>query len=308
MKSQERHKLQQNALADWLAKVITATRPYHNAILTGLIVVILVFIVAAWWNSESAAQAENAWTQFFTAFGNSSTSQLVKVAEDYPRSKASPAAVLAAADLQLAQGCNLLFINKASANQELNKAVEMYQSVLDQTRSAVFRAQATFGLARTREAQGKLESAVELYSELTTQWPDTAFAQLAARRLEDLKRAATKELYDKFAQFDPKPAFSKEPAEKSGLDKLPEESPIFKLGTSSDQKPEEKAEDKPANKTEESKPGENPEKPAVSQPSPSGEKPVDAQPAPVTDKPASEKTTSETSSASESTSKVPPKN
>ena len=58
MKSEERHKLHQNALAIWIAETMTTIKPYQNAILGGLIVVILVVIVAIWWTSESTASGE----------------------------------------------------------------------------------------------------------------------------------------------------------------------------------------------------------------------------------------------------------
>ena len=42
MKSEERHKLQQNELADYLAKVVEKIKPYQNAILGGIILVLVL--------------------------------------------------------------------------------------------------------------------------------------------------------------------------------------------------------------------------------------------------------------------------
>ena len=83
MKSEERHKLHQNALALWLSETFTAIKPYQNAILAGIIVVILAAIFYAWWTSESASAASKAWTQLFAAFEDTNPSAaLEKVAED----------------------------------------------------------------------------------------------------------------------------------------------------------------------------------------------------------------------------------
>jgi len=274
MKSEERHKLHQNALAVWLAQTFTTIKPYQNIILGGVIVVILAVIATTWWTNESAASANMAWTKYFSALDQGNSSALEKVAEDNPRSHAAPAANLVAADVMLAQGCNMLFINKALANQQLNNAVILYQKAREQTKLPALLAQATFGLARTRESQGKLDMAVELYTEVTTNWPDTAFAKMSSQRSEDLKRASTREIYDKFAQFDPKPAFSQQSGEKPNFDQMPEESPISTFDTLKKQGVEEKkTEEKDGDKAE-SKPDEKTEKPVDTQQVPKSEKPA----------------------------------
>jgi predicted negative regulator of RcsB-dependent stress response len=282
MKSEERHKLHQNALALWLSETFTAIKPYQNAILAGIIVVIMAVIFYAWWTSESASSANRAWTQLFTAFEETNpAAALEKVADDNRHSHAAPTANLVAADIQLAQGCNMLFVNKPTANQQLGKALELYQKASEQSTSPALRAQAAFGIARTWESQGKLDSAIKYYTEVTTEWPDTVYAHMSSRRLDDLKRVSTKEVYDKFAQFDPKPTFTKPPSAIPGLDKLPEEGPVYTPGGV-----EEKKTEKVDNKAEEKKPEDKTEKPVDSGQSTGGEKPTDSQPAPGSNKPA----------------------
>jgi hypothetical protein len=244
MKSEERHKLHQNALAVWLAQTLTTIKPYQNAIIGGVIVVLLAVILTMWWNSESASQANKAWTQFFAAFDQGSTAALANVAENNPRSSAAPVADLASADILLAQGCNMLFTNKATANQSLNKAVELFEKVIEQSGKAALKAQATFGLAKARESQGKLETASKLYNDVKTKWPDTVFAQMAAQRLKDLDRPSIKQVYDQFAKYDPKPVFNSLPDSKPKLD-LPDESPIFTPSMTPEQKADDKQESKP---------------------------------------------------------------
>ena len=284
MKSEERHKLHQNALGTWIAQTMIAVKPYQNAILGGIIVVLLAIIATTWWTSESAAQAETAWSQFFSAFDQGSVSDLEKVAEVNKRSKAAPVADLTAADILLAQGCNMLFINKATANQDLNKAVQLYQNVREQSNSPIIRCQATFGLAKARESQGQLETAKKLYTEVTTDWADTVYAQMAARRLEDLNRSSIKGFYDVFTtKFDPKPAFSTPAGDKSIFDKLPEESPIYVPDTTSAKKTEEektepKQEEKKEDVKKEDVKQDNAENTTdATKPAAMGDKPVDAQ-------------------------------
>jgi hypothetical protein len=273
MKSEERHKLQQNALAVWLEETFNSLKDYQNFILGGVILVVLVIIVGMWWTSESAASATRAWTQFFTALDSGNLGALPKVAEDNPKSKVAVPADLVTADIMLSQGSNLLFENKAAANQALNQALGLYQKVRQQTNVPDLRAQATFGLARTLESAGKLDAAIELYTEVTANWPDTVFARLSSRRYEDLKRISIKDVYDKLAAYDPKPAFTQQPPGAiPDLNKMPEESPIAEPGAIPEQKSEVKKEDNPDNKPDAVKPDENAQKPIGTQQTPAGEK------------------------------------
>jgi hypothetical protein len=315
MKSEERHKLQQNELADYLAKIVETLKPYQNAILGGIIVVLVAVLFLHWWNNESASAMEAANTQFYSAFSSGQPAELMGVVEKYPQSKVAVVAALMAADLHLGNGCNLLFQNRASANSELGKAVDIYQKLL---REPVFEdkllsAQATYGLARAKECQNKLPEAEKLYAEIVEKWPEGPYGVLAARRLEDVKRPATKENYDKFAKFDPKPFKddSRLPGKMPAFDpnNMPKEGPLYTPG-SIDEKSDGKTEKKddlqenkifketdplklgqPATgekKPDEAKPAE-PEKPAAEPAKPAeGEQPTATPPA--TETPAPEKT------------------
>jgi tetratricopeptide (TPR) repeat protein len=285
MKSEERHKLHQNALAAWINQAIAAVKPYQNALLGAVILVILAIIIGTWWFSESASRAAAAWSQFFEAYQEGNSAALEKVAEDNPGSRAAMPADLVAADIQLAQGCYMLFINKATANQQLSKAADLYQQVRDRTSLPALRVQAVFGLARTREAQGQLPAAVQLYTEVAKNWPDSVYAKLSEKRLADLKRDSIKEMYDKFAKYDPKPMFTPPSGEKTGLDQIPAESPLFTPGPV-EEKPPAKPEETPQAAGEEkplAAPEQKPE--ATSQQMPEN-RPEGAQPADKSEKPA----------------------
>jgi hypothetical protein len=273
MKSEERHKLQKNELADWLAKTVAAIKPYQNAIIGGIIVVLLVIIVIVWQSSESENQAARSWTQLFAALDTGNSSALEKVAVDNPRSSAATSADLLAADIQFINGTNLLFVNKATANQELNKAVLLYQRVCQNASSPALLSQATLGLARAKESLGDLSAASELYAEVTSKWPDSVFAKMATRRLDDIKRTSIKEVYDRFAQFEPLPAVTPQPGAKSEIEKMPEEPSANAPGTATQTGTEEKKPE-PAENNAAPMPEEKTEKPAESQPTPDSEKPA----------------------------------
>jgi predicted negative regulator of RcsB-dependent stress response len=227
MKSERRHELQHNDLADWLAKSAEAIKPYQNMILAATVVALVAILGYTVWSHQVAAQSTQAWNELSTAMESGDEAKIVRVTEDYPNTNVGQMAALVLADSHLRAGCDGLFVNKAIAQQELSKAIELYMSVCRRSRMPSLVEQATFGLARAKEAKGDLEAAGKLYAEVAEKWPKGAYAAAASRRAEDLKRPATRSLYDQFAFFDPKPAFSGKPGERPNfdLDSLPKDGP-----------------------------------------------------------------------------------
>jgi len=144
--------------------------------------------------------------------------KLADVTTAFPKTTPAYMAAVVSGDIHLAEACGKLFVNKAIANQELGKAIDNYSLVLGECRTSDLLQRATFGLARARETKGELEQAVAFYREVTTKWPDGVYTAAADRRLKDIESPATKEFYDRFAKFDPKPVFSNESGDKAGLD------------------------------------------------------------------------------------------
>ncbi|NUQ61334.1 MAG: hypothetical protein HUU20_02530 [Pirellulales bacterium] len=218
MKSERRHELQHNELAAWITRSFETVRPYGNAVVGAIAVVCLVAIGWIWWSRQSAADDASAWNNVYQAQVGNNPAALMEVAESHPDANVGQWAAAVAGDMFLVSGCEQLFTNKATAAQELRKAVESYLVVLKNSQSPTLRERATFGLARayeslsgTRQSQGELDRAIESYQTLLDKWPDGAYTELARQRLTDLQRPATKQFYDKFAQYDPKPAYTEQP-------------------------------------------------------------------------------------------------
>jgi hypothetical protein len=229
MKSERRHELQHNALADWLAQTILAIQPYQNIILTAVTAVVVVMLGYTWWSHQAAAQSTQAWDDMNVVLESGNVPKLTKIIDEYPDTNVAQMAAVVSADYYLGQGCERLFVNKASAQDELNKAIKLYESVRQGSRvPEMIQERAAFGLARAKEAKGELASAERLYEEVVTTWPRGAFASAASQRAIDLKRPATKRLYDDFRNFEPKPVFSGTPGERPAFDfdSLPKEGPI----------------------------------------------------------------------------------
>lgn len=239
MKSEERHKLQQNDLADTLAKIVETLKPYQNGILGGILLILVVILLTRWWNGKTARENDLISAEFYTAssraFATGNPAELRSLVEKYPGSTAAPQAALTAADIYLNSACNLLFLNKAKANDELGEAVKIYEPLLPTLTNPFLKAQATFGLARAKECQNNLKDAKELYQEIVKNWPDGPYGVLATRRLADIERPATAEMYDKFAKTSTPSAFKDDMnlSDKSPISNplgVPDE-PVIKTGT-----------------------------------------------------------------------------
>ena len=220
MKSERRHELEQNELADWLTDGIETVKPYTNLILGTILLIVILVVGGVWWVQQSVIESAEAWDSYYVAMSSRNPDSLEMVADDYPSSKAACWAQTVAADLHLNAGCNQLFSNRADANLELDKAAELFEQVLDKSRESVLLNRATFGLAQTREAMGDLDEAKPLYEKVAKTWPDGPFAKSATQRLKALEQPSTLAFYDRFEKFDPKPAFADEPG-------IPGAGPLF---------------------------------------------------------------------------------
>ncbi len=243
MKSERRHELQHNTLADGLIKTAELLKPYQNMIMGGVIVVLLIMVGYSWWARESEAQSMQAWDELNAVVDSGNMSKLAGVIDTYSGTSVAHMAAVVLADFHLGEGCGQLFKSKATGQSELGKAIKFYEMVLQECRTPSLLERATFGLARAKESKGELAEAEKLYAEITTRWPEGAFSVAANERLSDLKQPGTKTMYDRFEKFDPKPAFSAMPGEKPkfDMDSLPSDGPSPDIKYESQEKKDKKA-------------------------------------------------------------------
>jgi len=238
MKSERRHELRHNELADWLAGIVEAVRPYSIAILGVVLLGVLSIGVYAWQTRVSATDTANAWDAFYAAFASGDPANFEKnVIEKRAPAQVTHWARVVAADVYLAEACQELYDNKALAYDQLDKAREHYATVLKESRVSGLRERATFGLARTYEtlaatgqSQGELDKARENYQNLVKSWPKGAYTTVAAQRLEALEKQEIKAFYDKLASYDAQAAAAPQDSS-SGRAPLTMESDLPEGGT-----------------------------------------------------------------------------
>ena len=197
MKSERRHELTTNALADWLGGIIEWIRPYQTTLLGIVLLATLCAVVVGLLIKRAHDQTAAAWHDLATP----NPAAWDNLAKQQPTTPVGCLAGIRAGDQCLLNGWQERYVDQAKANQDLANAVDLYERVQRNASLPLLRERATFGLARALETQGKLVEAAKQYETLKT----GTFADDATKRLKDLQNPETRAFYDHFAQFNPKP-------------------------------------------------------------------------------------------------------
>ena len=206
MKTERRHELQSNQLADFLTDVGEKTKPYATMVL-GLVLAALVIVCVYIYLSRSAAAEEGAsWEQAMQAASSGDTEALRGVITNYPNKPAAMWSQLILADRELNDGVNRLFTQKSAGRDLIRTAADDYQNVAERAVQPMLIEHALYGLGRSQESLDQLPKAREAYDRLLKDYPSGAYAERARRRIEELDRDSTKEWYDWFAKTEPTPA------------------------------------------------------------------------------------------------------
>ena len=225
MKTQRRHELQTNVLADWLGHQIEQIRPYSKLLLGAAAVIAVVAILATYLRNDQAARLSAGWSDFYSASFAQSPNDLHDVAKQHAGTEASLWALLAEADLALARGLGELYTDRESAQKSLRRAEDSYELVKNSGNNQLNLLQAAqFGLAQVYESRNKLKKAEEYYQKVAKN--KTGPGREAKRRLDRLNDPEVKEFYEWFAAYKPTPPT---PPEEPGMN-LPDIGDLPNLG------------------------------------------------------------------------------
>lgn len=195
MKSEERHHLHENDLAQTLEGWMRRIEPYSNQILIGVLVIAVVAVGGILWMRTSDSASEAAWTQFVKA---QAADDYLTVADDHPGTAVAMWAKLRAGEEYLNQGLQVATTDKKTMEERLANAQQEFQEILQNSGAPeIVRERALFGLAVSRESLsgGETQKAVEAYDELVRTYPNSRYARLAKERIEALKSEAAREFY-----------------------------------------------------------------------------------------------------------------
>ena len=204
MKTQRRHELQTNVLADYLGKQIQTVRPHSKTIMIGVIAILVAMIGYVYLSQQQRAGAGKAWANYFKAIGNRDVKELEGVAEQHSGTVAGFWARQATADLKLAKGSGELFTDRKEAEKSLLEAKENYDSIeKDATAYPLLVERARFGLAQVYEGLFRLEKAQEYYEKVAKANPRSALAKAAQHRAEQLADKSAESWYNWFGNQKP---------------------------------------------------------------------------------------------------------
>ena len=208
MKSERRHELQQNELADQLDKARTWIEPYAVPI---LLVVIAVTVIGMGYNFMTTRAVSDRSEATFDLLLSSNTlpgaeadaEAYNQVVTKFPESPQANIASLAKGDIFLSRAINAMFRDRDEANSLLGDAEKAYQAAMEGSTSNLIRSRAQFGLAQTAEAKPDLAAAKEAYEKVIAYNESEAMVELAKRRIADLENADVKEFAEWFAKQEP---------------------------------------------------------------------------------------------------------
>ncbi|MEM8679998.1 MAG: hypothetical protein AAGF97_11645, partial [Planctomycetota bacterium] len=224
MKTEERHQLQKNELADWLGEHAASIQPYLKTLIGVAILVLVGFLALNVMRGQNEGRNEAAWSGFFDAQVTNDPDAAKEVARRFPNTQAAAWAWQWAGDFELAESSSLAFTDRAEYREGLEASQEAYEAALNANPPTLIEQRARLGLAQVYEGLDELEKAQETYQQIVTRWPATAASQKASERIAFLEYPETKQFSRWFAQQKPSQQVPQPPSGISGpsaLDDLP---------------------------------------------------------------------------------------
>ncbi|MEQ8790693.1 MAG: hypothetical protein RIC55_30630 [Pirellulaceae bacterium] len=242
MKSERRHELQTNVLADWMGHQIDAVKPYWQVIVGVLVGAVLVVVVILVMNAPGSGDS-TPWTSLFTAIQSPEKEDTLR-AVITKNQGTTPGwyAKLALTDLEVQQGLRMLYVDQGEAKTVLEGALKDYQDVADNAGDASLRRRAEWGIAKTYEGLAgtwdkddpklkkniatDLEKAVAAYRKLAEEDKDSAVGSEAEHNLRRLIgpdgkiRGSVIEVYTAIAAYEPNQQAT--PLDASALPEVPD--------------------------------------------------------------------------------------
>lgn len=183
MKSEHRHELETNALAQRLDTAIHRIQPHLSTIAGVAVALIVVMFAWSYLSSSSTARRSQAWDEFNLAVAEvvPDANQLRQAAQEHPGSAMQRMADATWADSQVWLAARDYIYNRAAAVEALSKATSVYQAIIQSSDDARLKNRAQLGLARVYELQGKFDEAREEYLKVGGGYQQ--YAKLQAERL-----------------------------------------------------------------------------------------------------------------------------
>jgi prepilin-type processing-associated H-X9-DG protein len=202
MKSERRHELETNELSKRLDRLSERVGPHSTTIVTVALVAVACVVLAMYLQKAWAARSQQAWDVYHLAVESNSPDleMLKQSAEEHAGSPMAEWSNITWADGHVYRATRLYIHNRATANDDMNKAEAAYQALVAKSKNPAIRERAHLGLARIYEMRNDLKKAREHYDAVSG-----AFQEIAQQRIEALEKDPVVEAIDWLASAEPPP-------------------------------------------------------------------------------------------------------
>ncbi|NLF73567.1 MAG: hypothetical protein GX575_31400 [Candidatus Anammoximicrobium sp.] len=206
MKTQRRHELQTNQLADTIGMYLQKVRPYQKPILYGVVAIAVLAGAVLYLSTQQQARAGASWEDYFSAMIEQRPEALDEVARLHQGSTAALWAQQGAGDIKLAMGASLLYRDRKEAEKNLKDAEKAFLDVEQQgARYPLLLQRARYGLAQVYESLSQVDKARDYYGKVAAAEPHSALGQLAQRRRDQIADSEAERWFAWFEKQEPKP-------------------------------------------------------------------------------------------------------
>ena len=210
MRSERRHELEQNVLANWATGAAEKAKNHSRELTTTAVVVVAVLVVFFGWRYFSQTGNAASWDNYFLA-SQSETGGFAAVAEAERTRPAGLFAAMNAGRTSLAMGCELFLKDRATAIQELRSADTQFTFVVNQATDPAIRCEALRSravvsemFAGTAEKENPIAKAVEdlrRMQDIAKVAKLEKYETLAAAEIERLERPSTAAFYTRASEY-----------------------------------------------------------------------------------------------------------
>lgn len=205
MKSERRHHLERNELADRIGSGLNSVQSIMPMILGGLVILVIGSIAWGLYSGSVKKKEAEAWTEYYFNLTGGDGESFLDVADEFPTSSAAGWAQQTAGDSYLEKGIEALYRNRSEGERLITQAIEAFEEVEQTTQNEQLRAKALLGLAQGHESLGELEEAKSYYQQFVATTSPPRMLSAANERLAFINSETGKQFYSWFDNLDPKP-------------------------------------------------------------------------------------------------------
>lgn len=222
MKSERKHVLESNLLADKIEAQIIKFKKALPAIVAVVVVSAIVLLVYGVYTSMQDSQRAKGWTSLY--FADTNTSDLDAISSDFGDSPAGLWARQIAGDAHMARAMEKVYLDRSLSDQYFQQALDEYKTVAEKSSDSFLKGRALYGAAQAAEGLADREQAIGFYRKIILlNGLSPEFVAETNKRVKWLETSAGEEFYVWFKNNRPSaPVLNDLPTSKPPLPSIPD--------------------------------------------------------------------------------------